>query len=162
MMRSMTPPCLGAISSLSGGFNMNLLSYTASGDVYEAEIVLEQGGAVYTPPKFYGIAFEPPGWYGSPTLFGAGSAVAVDTPAQWQLAAGSGPAHPDFSATGSPIQFGVMTGSYFDLGSGTNVGGLDNWTVSVTSVLASTQPEPGAVALVGAGVALLRHRRREG
>ena len=154
------PAVSGAIGSVSGGFNMNLLAYSASGDVYDAEIVLLQDGTVYTPLKLYGLQQVAPGWYGSPLLFGAGSPVAVDTPAQWQRAAGSGPAHPDFSAAGSPIQFGVMTGSYFDLGSGTNVGGLDNWTVSVTSASASTQPEPGAVALVGMGVALLRHRRR--
>ncbi len=154
------PSISGAITGMSGGFMNELLSFTSIRDVVDAGIVLRQNGGVYAPGKIYGLQDVVPGWYGNSTLFGPTGAVQVSSAFSWQLAAGTGPAHPDFSGTGAAIQFGLLTGGYFDSGSGTIVGGLDDWTITVTSDVAAVQPEPGAVPLAGAVMIFFRRRRR--
>jgi hypothetical protein len=68
----------------------------------------------------------------------------------------SGPAgdHPDFSAAGSPLQFGYFSRNTSDAASLHREGGIDNWSVT-------TLPEPTCVsaALLAAALSLaFRHR----
>jgi hypothetical protein len=140
-----TPSALGAITSMSGGFSMNLLSLTSVRDVFDTELVIQQNGSVYLPGIGYGLQDVSPGWYGNSTLFGPGSSVPIQSSSNWTLRTGSGPTHPDFSITGSAIQFGVLTGSYFDSGAGSNVGGVDNWTFNVVY---QPLPEPSSIMLL--------------
>jgi hypothetical protein len=152
-----TPSLSGPITGMTGGFTMDLLSYATIFDVYDAGIVLQQNGSVYVPNNWYGLQDIAPGWYGSGTLFSPTSAVHVGASTDWTLAAGSGSAHPDFSGSGSTIQFGLLAGTYFNSGSGTNVGGLDNWTVSVTY---TAVPEPAAIPFIASACLLRRRNRR--
>ena len=66
--------------------------------------------------------------------------------------------HPDFSASGAPVAFGfaALNGTF---GDSTNVGGVDNWQVTIRG--AQSVPLPGtAILLSGALLALCtRHRR---
>jgi hypothetical protein len=151
------PAISGPIVGMSGGFSMNLFSYTSIFDVYDASIALEQNGTVYIPDEYYGLQDVAPHWYGSSTLFNSNSPVAVGSSADWRVFSGTGSAQPDFLGNGSVIQFGLMTGGYFDSGSGANTGGLDNWTISVVSAL----PEPNLTFLVGTTAVFLRRRARK-
>jgi hypothetical protein len=54
-------------------------------------------------------------------------------------------AHPDFSSTGSPIQFGYASGSgTAGTSSGLTMSGVDNWSVDIIGV-----PEPSPLTLLG-------------
>jgi hypothetical protein len=144
------PSSSGAILKMSGGFNNNLFSSTSVFDVFDASIVLRQKGAVYLPENFFGLQDVAPHWYGGNTLFG--TSVPVGSASDWHLMVGSGPTIPDFSEKGSPIQFGLLVGAYFDSGSGTVVGGVDNWTITVTSagVKPTSVPLPGTLSSLAA------------
>ena len=63
------------------------------------------------------------------THFDSGSLTAAD----FQLVAGDGPAHPDFSATAAPIRFGFATSNTSPISSAN--GGVDNWSVTITPKL---------------------------
>jgi hypothetical protein len=63
--------------------------------------------------------------------------------------------NPDFSATGSIIEFGFMRGRGTPNGPGpgaTAIGGIDNWNVTVNSAQQATVPEPGSLSLLIAGM----------
>ena len=62
--------------------------------------------------------------------------------------------HPDFSASGLPIEFGFIRGLGAPAGSApggaTSIGGIDNWSVAVNAV-----PVPSALPLFGSAMAVL-------
>lgn len=55
----------------------------------------------------------------------------------FQIYDGTGPSHPDFSCTGSTIEFGFLTGNSTPSGTVTTVSGIDNWLVTVHLASAS-------------------------
>jgi MYXO-CTERM domain-containing protein len=70
-------------------------------------------------------------------------------------------AHPDFSTSGGAIKFGFATAAGFRLpcDAPCYVGGIDNWSVTITS--GESAPEPSSLGLaVGVLVAAMAWRRR--
>jgi hypothetical protein len=145
------PSMSGAILGLSGGFRMSLLSYTSIRDSFEASLVLRQNGGVYVTRRTYGLQHAAPAWFGFPPLY---TEALISSPGDWVLVTSGAPALPDFSGHGSTIQFGFMAGATFDSGSGTIVGGLDNWNVMVRSTGVSSVPLPKTISSVAALAAI--------
>jgi hypothetical protein len=145
------PALSGAITSMTAGFYQGSFVFT-NDVVFETGVILRQNGAMYWPISNWAYGLQgAQGWYGSPTLY-------VMVPASgWALAAGSGPAHPDFSTRGTPIEFGFWTGYYFWHGGGTVTDGVDGWTVSITS---TPVPEPAVSIILPATLGLLARNRR--
>jgi hypothetical protein len=116
---------------MSGGFNMSLFSFMAILDGFNAGIAIQQNGSVYLPRNVYGLGDNAPRWYGGTNIYTSGVGIAVGSSSDWARVSGDGPIPPDFSGTGSTIQFGLIVSGYFYSGSGTITGGIDNWTINV-------------------------------
>jgi hypothetical protein len=104
-------------------FAADLIHFTGAtiGGAVAYQLGLFQGGSYYGGPTINVFANL---WasYIQPGL----------TAADFNLIAGSGPSHPDFSCSGSSIQFGFLSGN--SAGSGgpfTKVSGIDNWSVTL-------------------------------
>ena len=63
-----------------------------------------------------------------------------------------GSSHPDFSASGSPIEFGYYTSNGTGFGTGHTDSGIDNYSASIV-------PEPSSTALILFGTVLCFRRR---
>jgi 6-phosphogluconolactonase (cycloisomerase 2 family) len=123
------PAQQGSITSIDYAEDAILIS--GGGDGQGAGPALIQGGQVYLGPEHVTPSFS---WthFTNPGLL-AGDFSAVDTTAFCSSFVNSSK-HPDFSASGSPIQFGFWRANSTGTGatSGyTTVGGVDNWTVLV-------------------------------
>jgi len=140
------PSVSGSIVSLAYSYDLERLQ-------------LDNSGAVaYTP-----VIFQNNAWYGlaaynsttatSWTSFGQAGLTA----ASFILRAGSGPAAPDFSATGAPMAFGYLSANTNTNAAvtATRSAGIDNWRVELTTV-----PLPASVWLLATGVAGLALRGR--
>lgn len=70
--------------------------------------------------------------------------------------------HPDFSASGAPIQFGFLRANTFTGGGAVNLtAGIDNWQVVITTPDGTAIPAPPTLLLLGvAFLALSLSRRR--
>jgi len=90
------------------------------GGAVEYRLALLQNGATYGGPPL--DVFDN-GW---------ASYLQADLHSEdFQLFAGTGPSHPDFSCTGDPIEFGFLTSSSGGVVPVTKVSGFDNWLVTV-------------------------------
>lgn len=141
------PSITGAIESIAYSYDLIHLNPPPAQAVAYGIALLQDGA-------WYRTAFDtifPETWTG----FGTGGLTA----ASFVLAAGSGPANPDFSATGAAMTFGYAsfnnnTGGSPDL---VRLSGIDNWQVAITTV-----PLPPAAWLLGTAVVsiVLRGRTR--
>jgi hypothetical protein len=78
---------------------------------------------------------------------------------------GSGPAIPDFSSTGGPIEFGFATGNTAPcfIPCSTTISGIDNLSFTLNTVQ-PTIPEPASLALLATGIVgigIMSCRRRK-
>ncbi|RME05987.1 MAG: hypothetical protein D6812_02265, partial [Deltaproteobacteria bacterium] len=126
------PATEGAITSLSYTFDILSLPISGSGYVsFALGLLLYQNGAYYIAG---GFGYTSTGWRRIQQSF--------TSSISFYRIAGSGPDHPDFSASGAPIRFGFFSQVFFATGGiGTKVGGIDNW--SVTMNFTAPVPEPG-------------------
>lgn len=139
---SYTPATQGAITSWT--FAVDHHSFAGSQTI---GLAVRQGGTLYRTAQLSS----------SPTM-GWGT-FSSSSPSNFPFtnASGPGPSSPDFAA-GGPIDFGYYV--LYAVPAGANfsqTGGVDNFTVSISPV-----PEPGSLALVGAGLAvgwMVRRRR---
>jgi len=123
-----TPTQQGAITSID--YTEDAILISGSGDGQGAGPALIQDGQVYLGPGHVTPSFS---WthFTNPGLL-AGDFSAVD-PTAFCTSFVNSSKHPDFSASGSPIQFGFFRSNSTGLGGAgyTIVGGIDNWTVTV-------------------------------
>jgi len=102
-------------------YSYDLQHITALGAV-RYTLVLVQGGAYYANVATFDDVF------GATWLsFARQGLVAGD----FSLVAGVGPANPDFSATGGPIQFGYASSNSAGGGMTTKDSGIDNWCIAI-------------------------------
>lgn len=146
-----TPSLQGAIQTIDGSYDALVISVGSSAAVGYG-LALKQNGDYYL--KGGAAVFPGAGWTVR-TFIGLTSADfgRVD----------DATFHPDFSLTGSSIQFGYYTGNGTAFGTPeASDSGIDNWTVSVN---AAATPEPGSATLLitlclgTAGFARRRRRR---
>jgi hypothetical protein len=145
-----TPSLQGQIQTIDGSYDGIVISVGSSNAVGYG-LALKQNNAYYTKA---GAVFVPGSGWTSRTFTGLTSADfgRVDDASF----------HPDFTLTGSVLQFGYYTanGSAFGA-SELSDSGIDNWSVSIN---AANTPEPGsalamlACSIMAAGVALRRRR----
>lgn len=164
----------GGIQGVAAGHLFSGAVYDPSvhGGIASVKMTLDQRSVAQigaTPGTFHGLLAQQAGTLFIRLINPAAESTAWQSIASADLVAGLfhevlptgyGPALPDFSRNGAPIQFGYA--SVTALGPGpsggfTIVSAVDNWGVTVTSV-----PEPGALALVLAagGGATWAGRRR--
>jgi len=142
------PSVTGAIASIAYSYDLIHLNPPPSQAVAYSVLIYQNG-------TYYRRSFDnifPETW----TSFGSGGLTA----ANFVVAAGNGPANPDFSATGAPITFGYTS---FNNNSGgapglVRLSGIDNWQVAVTTV--PLPPAAWLLATAMASVALRRARKR--
>jgi len=111
-------PSIEPVYSIDFSAQLNHLTGTSVGGAVGVRVGVRQGGA----------------WYGGPTLnvfpatwgpFSQNGLTAND----FQFLAGGGPNHPDFTSTGTILQFGYVTANSANGGPVTKVVGIDGWTV---------------------------------
>lgn len=149
------PSTQGAIKSLSTSFDLLTVQAAFPGGAVEYNLVLFQNNTFYLGfgadtfagpwAHFSGSSLTPSSFISSFTTtnqFGNPQFVSF----------GPGPALPDFSKTGAPIQFGYASLNN-SLGGPvlTDISGIDNWSVTVNQVI----PEPGSLTLFTTGLILL-------
>jgi hypothetical protein len=134
------PQVTGAITSLGGGFTHG--SFVNNNNViFETGLILRQNGKVYWPDVNWAYGLQgTSGWYGNGQLY---TTPPHGDPQNWVVVDGPSTDHPNFSATGNPIEFGFWTGYYFWDGTASVTDGVDNWVVNVGYV-----PEPAALSLI--------------
>jgi hypothetical protein len=140
------PSILGPISSI--GYSEDTIVSGGAGDI-GAGLAIMQGGRFFVGG--YRIDSGQPYWANHSC-----SSLAAEDFKVWVPGVGfDTSAHPDFSASGSPITFGFLRANSGDAGLwGYSVsGGTDNWTVTVI-------PEPASLSLLAlASLALLRRKK---
>ena len=117
------PAIHGAIRGVEFAFHLKLMEGGSSGAVGYNVLVVQEG-TYYTS----GTAFN------AAETYWQGFEYDYLTEADFRRISGAGPEQPDFSAYGSPVQFGYMAsnGRSFE-GSTQTISGLDNWSVTVTT-----------------------------
>ena len=138
------PGVSGAISSIDFSFDLNWLNAPGPTNAVSYRLLLLQDGIFYT--TFVSELIQQNNWIS----FGQNGLLTSDF----------GGGGPDFSASGSAIQFGYRSGNGTSGShSLTTVSGIDNWSVTVNS--ASPVPEPSSMLLFGTGaLALAGYARR--
>ncbi len=143
------PALQGAIASVVFRFDVASFSGNERNNQFNQGFALEQAGNFYGRATA-GLTVVNGIWY---------DLQSVSLTANFfTLVAGNGPLRPDFSESGAPIRFGYNTDfTFYAPNSGSRVGGIDNWSVVVTSV-----PEPSSLALITIGSLIcgfVRHKR---
>src|SRR5208337_5280136 len=111
------PAVSGPVTSLTYSFDFCLFSGPSTVDQYAVGLMVKQGENYYVS-DYTDIAQD--GWNIGQTL----------TASHFYLISGSGPAAPDFSATGAPLEFGFLT-AHTCLGLQTFVWGIANFKVTI-------------------------------
>lgn len=123
-------PSVQPIQTISFNVELNHFTFPTTLGAVGYQLLLQQGNAYYAGVQF-------------PVMFtGWQFYQVVNQPASaFTLVAGTGPANPDFSCTGGPINFGFLSSNS---GSGltTKTSGIDNWTV-VLNVYSTTYSDGG-------------------
>lgn len=141
---SFDPAASGAIASLDFGLELRFVGGSVGTSQVGHLLLLSQGGSLYHAlATSSAIALGPgnglPGPWTSHAFTGLGAQ-------SFTRISGSGPATPDFSSDGAPIQFGYLTqNSSIDTGIATT-SGVDQWRVEIHV------PEPSAVALLASAL----------
>jgi hypothetical protein len=147
------PATQGAITSLDFSFDLNApdASLAKPPDPLDFDILLFQDGNYFTRHSLVG---------GLTTAWETTSRLGM---ADTSFEKAPGPGTPDFSSAGSPIKFGFLTNTHniAACDAPCNVGGIDNWSVTVHFADASDAPEPGCPQLILSGLALLAVRARK-
>lgn len=137
------PSTQGEIIDLTGGFRHR--EFTTNNDQDSSvAFAISQDGNIYTS-IFLGYNQGSTSW--------AGTSFTL-TPSNFHKVSGSGPAAPDFTGSGSTIQFGYFTEfTYVDANVVETVG-LDEWEVTVNFSDAEAVPEPSSIVLFTLGVGI--------
>ena len=137
---SYDPSIQGAINNINFSHDFIVLSRRFPGsDEVSTKLLVEQGGRFFYASDPFTFTFGNP-WT---------SASASLTNADFLEITSTGPVvgMPDFSATGSLIQFGYASTNFTGYSGNTNSWGMDNFQISVNSV-----PIPAAAWLFGSGL----------
>lgn len=134
---SYAPATLGAIAALSVSYSLQTQPGPDQADYFQ----IRQNGIYYQLPA----GDWQTGYYPTWTNFSF-----ITTASDWSDSSGDGN-HPDFSAAGSPIQFGFYAANSY----ASSTVGVDNFQVSVSSI-----PEPTSLTLAGVGLVGLGLARR--
>ena len=130
------PGTQGAVERISCGLDGRVFSTTTSGDAIAFRILLRQSGTVFVGPV--GVVLLANGWLtiSQPDL----DASDFENLESWTV--GGSIENPDFSGEGDVMEFGFVTAN------GTtqfeamhNIGGVDNWFVSIQALGAVDVPE---------------------
>jgi PEP-CTERM motif len=137
-------PSAGAIVSID--YYEDAILYLGQGNGHATALALRQNGILYL--SFARRLFTPETTWTSKSILNL-----VETDFRSLDSA----ANPDFSETGSLIEFGYVRGNSSPPGSSAAVRntGIDNWRVELTTV-----PEPATAVLLGLGLASLAARSR--
>lgn len=149
-----TPSSDGSLSTVDYAFDAIQFNPPPGESVGLAPLLL-QGGSYYAPTP---VEISDAVW----TSFSGTSLITAD----FMLVSGNGPANPDFSAAGSPLQFGILTSTASTSGPEFRELGFDNWRITLNKgpvILPTDVPalSPGArrlIALVLLVVGLVRYR----
>ena len=144
------PSTQGPITSVDYAEDSILLR--GGGDGLGAGVALIQNGKVYLGPEHVTPSFM---WtHFANAGMGADQFALLLPVSQWFSTAITDPTqHPNFSASGAPIQFGFYRGNSTGFGGGgyTRTGGIDNWSVTVHPASASEQLADLLHAVQGVG-----------
>jgi hypothetical protein len=120
------PAVQGAIENVGYSYDLSAPEFTAMA----FRLLLHQGNGYYAGPL---DATSDASWRG----FGRQEMTA----AQFDLFLGTGPAHPDFSTSGTPIEFGFLSANTNTVNANATIlGGIDNYSVTITPL--DTPPAP--------------------
>lgn len=115
-------PSTTSICTIDFAADLNHFSGAVQGNgAVSYRLALRQSGATYGAPT---IDVYDAVWATSSFLTGLHST-------DFELVAGSGPAHPDSSCTGGAIEFGFLSSNTASGGPFTRVSGIDNWLVTL-------------------------------
>jgi hypothetical protein len=117
-----SPPAQGSIASIDFSFDGNDLNPAQGQIAYH--LLIYQNGTYYQGPVHFLFANS---W----TPFSDFALTAVSFT---MVGSGPGPTHPDFSATGSAMQFGTITAASSTANNGntvTTTSGIANWSVTI-------------------------------
>jgi hypothetical protein len=150
---SFDPSASGPIESLEFGLDLRFVGGSVGTSQVGHQLLLSQAGSLYNALATAGAVAQGPG-NGLPGPWSSHSFSGLSA-SSFTLLSGNGPATPDFSRAGGPIQFGYLTlNTSIDTGLATT-SGIDNWSVAILV------PEPSTVALLaGALLALAARARR--
>jgi hypothetical protein len=149
-----SPTVSGAIDRLSFSYDVqSFITVPGGGGFASFSPLLLQNGTYYTLSIDGSITLEDHAQIGSWVHWVHPRLLPPDPPGLFAadfIRSGAGPFHPDFSASGAPIQFGYFTDNLFiETGSGQFAAGIDNWSVIVTT---QPVPEPSILTLLFCGL----------
>lgn len=143
-----TPSVQGEITAVDFSVNYKNLQTTAAGIGFA--LALRQDGNIYQ--VFQSLSGTIPGWQGDAGFGLQASSFGLMTPISYSFIVDF--AHnPDFSASGSPIEFGLATWRASPSTMVIENVGFDNWSVTVV-------PEPTTFVMLALGGLLVKRRRK--